>query len=204
MKTKEKILETALLLFNKEGTDVITTRHIATALNISHGNLCYHYPKKEEIIKELYDQLVLELDHSIGTITNNEISMAFIYKSIKNTFSIQLKYKFVLIEFVKVIRLIPEIGIHFKALYLKRREQFLLIISILEKEGYLRERIFLEQRESIIRQFYIVGDFWLSEAEILFEGSDEEKLNHYSMLGMHFFYPYLSEKGLGEFKGLFN
>jgi AcrR family transcriptional regulator len=202
--TKEKILSTALVLFNKEGTDSITTRHIASALSISHGNLCYHYPRKEEIIKDLYYQLVLDLDHSVEALTNQNISIAFIYKSIRNTFNIQLKYKFILIEFVKVIRLIPEIGNHFKALYLKRQDQFLLIISLLEKEGYFKMAEFPDQYESIIKQFYIIGDFWLSEAEILFEGSDEERANHYSKLSMHFFYPYLTEKGHREFKVLFN
>ena len=40
MTTKEKIIDTALQLFNKQGIDPVTTRHIAKEMNISHGNLC--------------------------------------------------------------------------------------------------------------------------------------------------------------------
>ena len=57
MKTKEKILVTSIELFNRSGVQAITTNHIAKAMNISPGNLYFHYANKEEIILELFKRM---------------------------------------------------------------------------------------------------------------------------------------------------
>lgn len=52
-KTKQRILDVSLMLFNKQGERAITTNHIAAELNMSPGNLYYHYRNKQDIIKAL-------------------------------------------------------------------------------------------------------------------------------------------------------
>ncbi|HEY8401633.1 MAG TPA: TetR/AcrR family transcriptional regulator, partial [Cytophagaceae bacterium] len=85
MTTKEKILNTALLLFNKEGIEDITVRDIAKAMGISHGNLCYHYPNKEVIIETLYQQLVDELNKELDKVQRDVISIELIYNVLITT-----------------------------------------------------------------------------------------------------------------------
>lgn len=58
MKTKEKILLTSIELFNRSGVAAITTNHIAKAMEISPGNLYFHYDNKEEILKELFKRMM--------------------------------------------------------------------------------------------------------------------------------------------------
>ena len=60
MKTKEKILLQSIELFNRQGVSPVTTNHIAKAMNISPGNLYFHYANKEEIILELFQRMCSE------------------------------------------------------------------------------------------------------------------------------------------------
>ena len=60
MKTKERILVTSTELFNRSGVVAITTNHIAKAMEISPGNLYFHYDNKEEILLELFKRMMKE------------------------------------------------------------------------------------------------------------------------------------------------
>lgn len=57
MKTRDKIIDTAIQLFNEQGTKAISTNHIAAAASISPGNLYYHFRNKEDIIRAIFEQL---------------------------------------------------------------------------------------------------------------------------------------------------
>ena len=55
-RTAERILEVTLELFNRHGLPNVSTTLISAELNISPGNLYYHYPAKDELINALFDR----------------------------------------------------------------------------------------------------------------------------------------------------
>lgn len=80
LKTKDRILQISLQLFNERGERSVTTNHIAAELGISPGNLYYHFRNKHEIIKELMYQYqvetleMLSLPEDRPLTTNDKIS----------------------------------------------------------------------------------------------------------------------------------
>jgi len=46
----------------------------------------------------------------------------------------------------------------------------------------------------------ILNNFWLSHAEILYEGDNSQKMKHFNQLVGAFIYPYLTEKGQVAYK----
>ena len=91
MSRKLEILETALKLFNESNTQTATTNHIAKAMNISPGNLHYHYKNREEIIFKLYIQLREEMSLSINELPK---SIKELNAHEKILIEIQWKYRF--------------------------------------------------------------------------------------------------------------
>lgn len=61
-KTRDRIIETSLALFNAQGERNVTTNHIAAHLGISPGNLYYHFANKPAIVAELFGQYEARVD----------------------------------------------------------------------------------------------------------------------------------------------
>ena len=58
MKTRDRILLCTLELFNDQGEPNVTTLDIANELDISPGNLYYHFKGKEALIEELLEHFI--------------------------------------------------------------------------------------------------------------------------------------------------
>ncbi len=61
MKTRDKIIQASIELFNEQGERNVTTNHIAAHLSISPGNLYYHFRNKEDIILSIYEEYARNL-----------------------------------------------------------------------------------------------------------------------------------------------
>lgn len=62
IKTRERIVQNSLVLFNLQGERSVSTNHIAAHMEISPGNLYYHFPNKQAIIAVLFTEYEERVD----------------------------------------------------------------------------------------------------------------------------------------------
>ena len=94
MNTKERILATALMLFNEEGEPNVTTNHIADEMDISPGNLYYHYKSKDDIIWQIFLQYEKKIKEVLASSELNHASMKDMWLYLNMVFDVIVEYRF--------------------------------------------------------------------------------------------------------------
>jgi AcrR family transcriptional regulator len=116
MKTRDRILATSLMLFNEEGEQNVTTVDIANEMEISPGNLYYHFHGKGSIIDQLYSQYEQEmtslLEQSLDRLESLEDHWLFIYVIFEEIF----KFRFFYLNASDIMLRYPEIERSFRKL----------------------------------------------------------------------------------------
>ena len=199
MKTREKILQTALKLFNGKGLSQVTLRSIAAEMGISQGNLNYHFRKRKDIIEALYFELVEKMDQGMVQMVSAEPDMGLLFRSNLFLFERLYAYRFLMLDFVQVMREHPNICEHYQRLQTGRTLQFAALVQLFQQKGWIRVAEFEEEYERLYQRMNIMGDFWISFGEIAGGELDKKKVLHFSILLAESMYPYLTERGKGEF-----
>jgi AcrR family transcriptional regulator len=194
MLTRDKILATALRLFNTQGTSGLTVRHIAQEAGISHGNLCYYFPRTDDIIQQLYLDLVTEIDKGFPP-PGSQLDVRYLLQTLQHTFETLYTYRFLMLDFVRIMRTIPAITLHYRALYQRRLAQVNALREQLVVSGDFQPEQYPGQHEHFVAQCFLLSDFWLAEAEILFDEPVEVKLAYYTRLAGGVVFQYLTPQG---------
>ena len=92
-KNRERILTASIELFNQSGVVAITTNHIAEHLQISPGNLYFHFRNKEEIIQELFDQMCRAV-YDVWMVQRKLHTFASPREMMEATFTVFFDYRF--------------------------------------------------------------------------------------------------------------
>ncbi|MEZ5024061.1 MAG: TetR/AcrR family transcriptional regulator [Chitinophagales bacterium] len=80
--------------FNEKGYSQVTIRMIALKVNMSSGNLNYHYKKREDIFEALYFDMVAAFDERINRLADTEISIEQIKIDVERSMRRMLDYTF--------------------------------------------------------------------------------------------------------------
>ncbi len=192
--TKEKILATALDLFNTYGLSQVTLRTIAKKMGISQGNLNYHFKKREEIIETLYFSLVKNIDLKISK-TNEEVSLKLLLDLSTSIMDDFYEYRFFLLDSVQIMRESKIIKKHYLKLSKIREKQFLDLFAVLIENGIMRKEILHNEYTYLYRRFQVLGDFWISSVQVTHKQISKKMIKEYSDIINQSIYPYLTEKG---------
>ncbi|MHB1185707.1 MAG: TetR/AcrR family transcriptional regulator [Desulfobulbia bacterium] len=199
MKTRDKIIETAIQLFNEQGTKGVTTNHIAAAVGISPGNLYYHFRNKEDIIRAIFEQMdaygleqyQLVLDtFQPGTLETMEQTFAMIQ-------AYNWRYRFFKRELTALIMNDPLL----KERFLHTHRTMLTVIrqsnDCSVATGTLKP---MPEKEMALfsEEIWLVALFWLNYLEVGGEEVNDETLRRGIDLLRNMVRPHLTKKALAE------
>lgn len=201
-KTKEIILDTSLELFNSLGLPKVTLRTIANKMEISQGNLNYHFKKREVIIEALYFRLVENIDKSMVDFQQSKTPFYLLVNISKTIMFNFYEYRFFLLDFVQIMRENKKIKEHYNELTIQREHQFAMLFSLLIENGIMREAILPNEYKNLYKRFQILGDFWVSDAVINNTNITKKTIASYSTILTQAIYPYLTVKGREEYHAL--
>ncbi len=194
MKTKDKILLTALSLFNEGNTQAATTNHIAAAMGISPGNLHYHYKNREAIIFRLYEQMKskTELPPEALPATLAEVHAHFI-----DLARIYWEYRFFHRELLFLLSRDPALKTQYVADTVAHRGRILTALRHLADNGYLQFPVD-NALEHLADTTLLATQFWNGLLETTGRPLDPENVSGVFDFLRESMRPYLTKKGLKE------
>lgn len=125
MSNRERILETAIELFNAHGAAKVGTNKIAAHLGISPGNLYYHFKNREEIIRTIFPAISKETDKVFQFSDQGTFTAATFSDILINWISAVWKYRFFYGDLVTLLRNDPIL----KERYNERRSMTMRLIQ---------------------------------------------------------------------------
>jgi AcrR family transcriptional regulator len=194
MKTRDRILEVSLLLFNEEGEGELSSVDIANALEISPGNLYYHFKGKDAIIRALFDRFEEEmrviLRGSKGGLASIEDNWVYIYILLEEIYDFRFFYR----DLAGLLRRYPDLAVRFRALVAAKRQTITRFVDDLERQQLIR--IDPRLKPALADQIITTLTFWLAGDALTKEVHDGPALIHKTVFQvMCLMVPYMGEAG---------
>ncbi len=203
MKTRDKILSTALHLFNENGVSKVSSRNISEDMGISYGNLTYHFPKKEDIVLALYQQMQEKITAQFNLLEENIFGLNFALDSLKSIFKISYTYKFVFLGFAYLNREFQDIRKDTLRQWEQRKQLLEKLAMFLANNDMLRAESSPHENKSKIGNLLHLLHFWIADAEIFYQGEEDHKIGHYLDMFYNAVRPSLTPKALQIFEELY-
>ena len=162
-RTAERILEVTLALFNRFGEPNVSTTLISAELNISPGNLYYHYPAKDELINSLFDRYersLNELLHAADNVRNVEDAWLFFHM----LFELIWQYRFLYRDLNDLLSKNRRLETHFQFVLKNKSRAVQSVLDGLNRGGALRTdlRMSMNEAEAVATAMVVVLTYWLS------------------------------------------
>jgi AcrR family transcriptional regulator len=196
MKTRDRILQTSLLLFNQEGEAQQTAVDISNALEISPGNLYYHFKGKDAIIQTLFgafeDEMRVILRGSKGGVTSIEDNWVYLYIILEEIYDFRFFYR----DLGVLLDRYPDLALRFRAIVAEKRRTITRVLHDLAESDVLQ----LDPRlkAALTDQVMMSITFWLANDSIGNAVHDGPSLIHKTVFQvMCLIVPYMGEPGFG-------
>jgi len=158
-RTAERILEVTLELFNRFGEPNVSTTLISSELNISPGNLYYHYPAKEELVNALFMRYETALQDLLGASPGvHDVEDAWFF--MHTLFELVWQYRFLYRDLNDLLSKNRRLETHIKDALLHKTTAFRAVLDGLEHAKALA--ITPSEREVTATHMVVMLTWWLS------------------------------------------
>ncbi len=187
---KNEILKTTFQLFSEHGYANVSMRNIADALNMSVGNLTYHYSKKEDLVMAvILDQqenfippktpaTLKELDDFLSRRLEKNKNDDYFFKYYGELETISPKVHEIQVEAVK-----------------KRKKKLQESFKILQQKGLLNDEEIEGHIDALIDVINMIRIYWMPSQEALSSAKESPMDCLWSII-----YPRLTVKGKKAFE----
>lgn len=158
-RTAERILEVTLDLFNRFGEPNVSTTLISAELEISPGNLYYHYPAKDELVNGLFDRYeraLSELLNAAGDVRDVEDAWFFLH----TLFELIWQYRFLYRDLNDLLSKNRRLETAFQAVLEDKRRAVGALLDGMSRADAVR--IAAGELEATATSMVVVVTYWLS------------------------------------------
>lgn len=191
MSNREKILDTALTLFNDQGTAAVSTNHIAEAAGISPGNLYYHFKNKEEIIRELFERLFAANDAGYQLPTDRPPTLDDLKGIIRFLYKILWEYRFIYRETLALLQNDAALKARFLIIRKRGFEGFYELVHAFAEAGIITLPENQEAIDNLAEITWLIAEFWLNSLELSGKTINKAQMERGVGLMMQVLEPYI-------------
>jgi AcrR family transcriptional regulator len=172
-RTRERILQTALALFNRFGEPNITTADIANEMGISPGNLYYHFRNKDQIIAELFAALEQRLDPLLQVTARRTAGVEDLWLVLHLLFEAMWDYRFFFRDLDEILSRSAGLASRFALILRRGARTVVALCRAMVAEGAMRA----SEREiaALADNVALVATYWISYQNIT--GGDRAQAN---------------------------
>ncbi len=159
-RTRERILETSLRLFNDFGEPNVTTTVIADEMNISPGNLYYHFHNKDEIVEAIFSDFEREIEETLAAPTRRHADVDDIWLFLHLLFEHIWKFRFFYRDLNDLLTRNRTLEIHFKQILAHKIRTATTLCEGLVSAGAMRASI--GELQALGTNMAALATYWLS------------------------------------------
>ncbi len=159
-RTRERIVETSLRLFNEFGEPNVTTTVIADELNISPGNLYYHYRNKDEITNTIFGAFEREIEALLAAPAQRAATVEDLWLFLHLLFEAIWRYRFLYRDLNDLLSRNRLLEVHFKQILERKVVAAEALCRGLAETGELRASS--AEIRALATNMVVVITYWLS------------------------------------------
>lgn len=197
LRTKDKIIEASIKLFNEQGIASTRLQQIADFLGISVGNLAYHFKTKEAIVTTVYDKLFDDFEIILSHYLASPSLLDFDIQA-ENFYHFFKEYQFYISDLFSQEHPIPEILNRWQSLMNKMISQITKRLDFHVKRGDLKVQD-PNTYDLLAETIWITLIFWIPQQNLR---KKVVTLENYKAGIWNNIRPYLTSNGLSELRNL--